>query len=60
LAEAAAGVPLFGRLPLDAELACRCDAGEIEGYDAPMFEPILEPLVNQVPDSLPGEEERTA
>jgi len=54
------GVPLLGRLPLDAELACRCDAGEIEGYDAPMFEPILEPLVNQVPDFLLGEEERTA
>jgi Mrp family chromosome partitioning ATPase len=50
------GVPLLGRLPLDPELACRCDAGEIEGYDAPLFEPIVEPLVNQVPDFLLGTE----
>jgi len=45
------GVPLLGRLPLDPELACHCDAGEIEGYDAPLFElivePIVEPLVKQ-------------
>jgi len=54
------GVPLLGRLPLDSDLACRCDAGEIEGYDAPLFEPIVGPLVNQVPDFLLGEEERTA
>jgi Mrp family chromosome partitioning ATPase len=53
-------VPLLGRLPLDAELACRCDAGEIESYDAPMFEPVVEPLVNQAPDFLLGTEKGAA
>jgi Mrp family chromosome partitioning ATPase len=43
------GVPLLGRLPLDPELARRCDAGEIEMYETPMFEPILAPLVEEVP-----------
>jgi hypothetical protein len=50
------GVSLLGRLPLDPELACRCDAGEIESYDAPLFEPIIESLVNQAPDFLLGTE----
>lgn len=36
------GVPLLGRLPLDPELARRCDAGEVEGYHADVFEPIAE------------------
>jgi Mrp family chromosome partitioning ATPase len=34
------GVPLLGRLPLDPELALRCDAGEIEEYAAGQFEAI--------------------
>jgi Mrp family chromosome partitioning ATPase len=34
------GVPLLGQLPLDAELARRCDAGEIEDYAVDSFEPI--------------------
>jgi Mrp family chromosome partitioning ATPase len=34
------GVPLLGRLPLDPELARRCDAGEIEEYTADVFEPV--------------------
>jgi Mrp family chromosome partitioning ATPase len=42
------GVPLLGRLPLDAELACRCDAGEIEAYDAACFEPIAGPLMHRM------------
>jgi Mrp family chromosome partitioning ATPase len=46
------GVPLLGRFPLDAQLACCCDAGEIERYDAALFKPILEPLLSQVPDFL--------
>jgi hypothetical protein len=41
-------VPLLGRLPLDAELARRCDAGEIEGYETSTFEPVVE----RVADSL--------
>jgi Mrp family chromosome partitioning ATPase len=36
------GVPFLGRLPLDPELARRCDAGEIEGYALESFEPIAE------------------
>jgi Mrp family chromosome partitioning ATPase len=43
------GVPLLGRLPLDPELARRCDAGEIEEYGAELFEPIAEKVVAQVP-----------
>jgi len=42
------GVPLLGRLPLDAELACRCDAGEIEEYETPLLDPIVEPLLSPV------------
>ena len=41
-------VPLLGQLPLDAELACRCDAGEIEEYGATSFEPIVKPLVDRM------------
>jgi Mrp family chromosome partitioning ATPase len=41
------GVPLLGRLPLDSELACRCDAGEIEAYETPQFEPIVKSLLNE-------------
>jgi Mrp family chromosome partitioning ATPase len=44
------GVPLLGRLPLDPELARRCDAGEIEGYAAELFEPIAEQVVKRVPE----------
>ena len=43
------GVPLLGRLPLDPELARRCDAGEIEEYAAELFEPIAEKVAAQVP-----------
>jgi Mrp family chromosome partitioning ATPase len=53
------GVPLLGRLPLDPELACSCDAGQIERYETPSFEPIVEPLVESAPDfSLGTDEER--
>ncbi len=43
------GLPLLGRLPLDPELACRCDAGEIEKYAAELFEPIAEKVAERVP-----------
>ena len=43
------GLPLLGRLPLDPELARRCDAGEIEEYGAELFEPIAEKVVERVP-----------
>jgi hypothetical protein len=43
------GVPLLGRLPLDPELARRCDAGEIEAYTAELFEPIAARVTERVP-----------
>jgi len=43
------GSPLLGQLPLDPELARRCDAGEIEEYEAELFEPITVQLVERVP-----------
>ena len=43
------GVPLLGRLPLDPELARRCDAGEIEAYAAELFEPIVDRVTERVP-----------
>ena len=43
------GVPLLGRLPLDPELARRCDAGEIEAYTAELFEPIVDRVTERVP-----------
>jgi hypothetical protein len=43
------GLPLLGRLPLDPELARRCDGGEIEQYGAELFEPIAEKVVERVP-----------
>jgi Mrp family chromosome partitioning ATPase len=42
------GLPLLGRLPLDPELARRCDAGEIEEYAAELFEPIAEKVAERV------------
>ena len=41
--------PFLGRLPLDPELACRCDAGEVEKYAAQAFEPIVEQVVEGMP-----------
>ena len=41
-------VPLLGQLPLDAELACRCDRGEIEAYGAECFDSIVKPLVDRM------------
>ncbi|MDY6878063.1 MAG: Mrp/NBP35 family ATP-binding protein [Chloroflexota bacterium] len=43
------GVPLLGQIPLDPELAHRCDAGEIEEYTAEAFEPIAEQMVERLP-----------
>jgi hypothetical protein len=39
-------------LHLDAELACRCDAGEVESYETPLFEAIVEPVLNQTTDDI--------
>jgi Mrp family chromosome partitioning ATPase len=42
------GVPLLGQLPLDPELARRCDAGEIEEYTIDVFEPIAKKIAKGV------------
>jgi len=44
------GAPFLGRLPLDRELAERCDAGEIELYPAEDFESIVEEVEKRVPE----------
>jgi Mrp family chromosome partitioning ATPase len=41
------GVPMLGQLPLDPELARRCDAGEIEEYAIDVFEPIAEKITER-------------
>jgi Mrp family chromosome partitioning ATPase len=41
------GVPLLGQIPLDPELARRCDAGEIENYSLDFFETIAEAIVER-------------
>jgi Mrp family chromosome partitioning ATPase len=42
-----AGVPLLGRLPLDPELARRCDSGEVEDYVVDDFGPIAHAIVDR-------------
>lgn len=44
------GAPFLGRLPLDPELAERCDAGEIEAYGGEAFEPIARAIEERVPE----------
>ena len=43
------GLPLLGRLPLDPELARRCDAGEVETFGGELFEPIANEVAERVP-----------
>jgi Mrp family chromosome partitioning ATPase len=43
------GTPLLGRLPLDPELARLCDAGKIETYTSPLFEPIAQHVTEHAP-----------
>jgi Mrp family chromosome partitioning ATPase len=38
------GVPVLGRLPLDPELARRCDAGTVEEYALDAFAPVAEAI----------------
>ena len=45
------GVPLLGRLPIDPQIARLCDVGAIEKYPAQAFTPIVERLVERVPES---------
>jgi hypothetical protein len=46
----ALGAPLLGRIPLDPELAMRCDTGQVELYTSDVFEPIAARLEERVPD----------
>jgi len=46
----ALGVPLLGRIPLDAELSTRCDSGQVELYTNDVFEPIADRITELVPD----------
>jgi Mrp family chromosome partitioning ATPase len=41
------GVPMLGQLPLDPELARRCDAGQIESYVIEPFEPIAQKIIDR-------------
>jgi len=45
----AAGVPLFGQIPIDPELARLCDDGDIERYDSESLSGILEAFLQAVP-----------
>jgi Mrp family chromosome partitioning ATPase len=47
-------VPFLGQLPLDPELACRCDEGEIEAYDAERFDQMVKPLMDRMRVVCPG------
>jgi len=44
------GVPLLGRVPLDPELARRCDQGDVESYAGQVFEPIAAAVSLLVPE----------
>ena len=43
------GVPLLGQLPMDPELARRCDAGQVEEYTAELFKPITKQVLERMP-----------
>jgi Mrp family chromosome partitioning ATPase len=45
------GAPLLGRLPLDPELATRCDAGQIEEYAGEVFAGVAQQLVMLMPST---------
>jgi Mrp family chromosome partitioning ATPase len=49
LTAARLGIPMLGNLPLDPDLAARCDAGQVEDYPATEFEPIVERIMERVP-----------
>jgi len=49
LTAAQLGIPMLGNLPLDPNLAARCDAGQVEDYPATEFEPIAQRIMERVP-----------
>ena len=44
-----AGAPLLGQLPIDPELACLCDSGEIERYNSEAFIAFSQALIQAIP-----------
>ena len=46
----AVGAPLLGHIPLDPELAVRCDNGQVELYTSDVFEPIAAKISESVPE----------
>lgn len=42
------GSPLLGHLPIDPNLAIRCDAGEIEDYRSDVFETIVDKVIENL------------
>lgn len=45
------GVPLLGQLPIDPEVAQFCDTGRVEDLPAEAFAPIVERLVQSIPQA---------
>ena len=43
------GVPLLAQLPLDPELARRCDAGQVEQYESELFDQLAKQVVDRLP-----------
>ncbi len=43
------GVPLLARLPMDPELARRCDSGEVEGYASDSLDSLAEAVLQRLP-----------
>ena len=43
-------VPLLGRLPLDPDLAARCDNGRVEEHPTELFEPVLDAVLERLPE----------
>ena len=44
------GIPLLGRLPLDPELAMRCDSGRVEEQHTELFDSVVDELLALVPE----------
>jgi len=43
------GIPLLGHLPLDPELARRCDVGEVEQYNSDLFDALAAQVAERLP-----------
>jgi Mrp family chromosome partitioning ATPase len=50
-----AGAPILARLPLDPDVAAKCDAGEIESVARPEVEALVEALTTQTAVRMPDQ-----